>query len=1064
MDNPQQRSIAQIAKEIILTEIKIKKLLKEKGLPLKINADTLSAINDHELVMKLRLLLKERKDYYLEYTSDKEIRSPQRKLRKRKTFNNNNNYTDIDWEIGKTKFFDSDKGFGFIKCWSDNKDYYANSRNCDKGLYEDDIVVFKLAPSRSKPGSQEAVLVSELASFNSDYKFLIEQYFKYSNDEFRNTIIKILPDQEIGKIAEKELAEFSSVKNDEEYSRLKQLINKYIDTIIHERLLGLLNSNNSPFNQVANPSIYLQAWLDGIVNVHPNYNLLEEYFQRSGRDDQISLLAKVDDQTKNKLFQSVLLKKDPIVTLDFIVAYIKVINSISPYQSIKDKLFDKTYQEDKKGFELFTGAMKHFKETLDEKQEFDLFINGYMVSFSSEYVLSNISILSNAEIEKVINTKALCDSDTFNLINTCLQISIDSFLEIEKSSSTDNKEIKRSDSYYNSIEQIAWALKQARSYISDANFKLLENKILDKLPEKVFVSLWEDNYIVTPPVSSLAKILLSNENLSNKVNLWVRQNNLGRNEVIDILKSNIQKFKRITTSQQFYNHNDHLVTLLDFRIDAELLEDIITPENKWFSKLINWVDGSSEEFDFDEFKTKMVFLNSKHQIIFLKKLFWLAQSGKFELTVEKLLELTRIDFDIYSINEKINHEVPLDISVDIVIEFIKSYVEKGKPLLENDLLNIVLRNLNFNKKYRFKIADLFEKCTGRLEAKYDWNTAGTLRKLPFGDNKYYYVLDFEYNADLVEKVKKIPGRRWYTNKKNWGIPATSKEAVYEFARNNNFFIDEEGSNYKNNSHLATFSRKDIPNGIKYCEGVKAKNKDYQFDKEFWWCASQPCFGRCESIHEQEEWKQYTLLDFLLILGIEYNDQSNDIYYEFISLINRFNRLLEKLYCNECNNILYPVKKSNYAHYRVTLFSCANAECKEHNKEIYLHHCLNGKCNSIIDSRESKKCPNGLYICSDEECGSCCSHNMLERRLNSLKATGGYISTSLQKAVDDKLGHQERAEQYCYKCGKLMDEIADEFFKCNACGIKYDLGKNKFKRPNRHLGKNLGIKSKTPPIS
>jgi hypothetical protein len=188
-----------------------------------------------------------------------------------------------------------------------------------------------------------------------------------------------------------------------------------------------------------------------------------------------------------------------------------------------------------------------------------------------------------------------------------------------------------------------------------------------------------------------------------------------------------------------------------------------------------------------------------------------------------------------------------------------------------------------------------------------------------------------------------------------------------------------------------------------------------FKREFWWCGGQPCFSKCETIHQTEEWEKYTLLDFCEILGLN-TDETNKIgdyvpkgyYYQFISLINRFNRLLDKLYCQDCNHILYPSDfgTSHFAAHTVVRFQCRNESCSN-NDEIYLNHCLNGQCNCIIDSRVSKRCDNGLFIC--DNCGSCCSHNMLERRLSNLKLTGGYIHDNLVKCVNEKLGHLERGE-------------------------------------------------------
>lgn len=162
-----------------------------------------------------------------------------------------------------------------------------------------------------------------------------------------------------------------------------------------------------------------------------------------------------------------------------------------------------------------------------------------------------------------------------------------------------------------------------------------------------------------------------------------------------------------------------------------------------------------------------------------------------------------------------------------------------------------------------------------------------------------------------------------------------------------------------------------------------------------------------------------------------------------------------MYCRSCDQILYPDESSNYAAYTVVRFSCQNETCIEHRKVVYLNHCLNGKCNSIIDNRDSKRCHyenhvdfSGLYICSD--CGSCCSHEMLSRRLSSLESNGGFIHPELRTKVSEQLGHLERAEYFCYKCGNDMTEFSPTLFKCNNCLIEYDLNKFKLNHPHKHL--------------
>ena len=210
--------------------------------------------------------------------------------------------------------------------------------------------------------------------------------------------------------------------------------------------------------------------------------------------------------------------------------------------------------------------------------------------------------------------------------------------------------------------------------------------------------------------------------------------------------------------------------------------------------------------------------------------------------------------------------------------------------------------------------------------------------------------------------------------------------------------------------------------------------------EFWWCNNSPCFQN--NINHHQSWKEYTLFDFMNILELNMDEQKKDgsivydgLYTRFVTFINRFNKLLEKLYCTECNHILYPVESSNFAAYSVTKFSCKNENCSCKNQTVYLNHCLNPQCNETIDSRISKKCSNGLYIC--EKCGSCCSHKMFKRRLDKL-ITNGQNDLRLGQLVTNNEGHLEKAEYFCYKCGQVMIEHPNNKFKCNHCNIDYNL--------------------------
>src|SRR5690606_8978515 len=241
------------------------------------------------------------------------------------------------------------------------------------------------------------------------------------------------------------------------------------------------------------------------------------------------------------------------------------------------------------------------------------------------------------------------------------------------------------------------------------------------------------------PLSSISNFLKITEEPQSKIDKWLSRNKITKDDITSILKSNIQSQEDIKNRKEYYVLNNHLQALANLDLDVCTIEDIVPKSNLWFYKLALWLEGISTEFNFDEFKTSLVFLSPNHQIRFLKKLFWLAHTNKFDLTVEKLSQLTRIDFDIYKSNQEHNPDVPLDISVDIVIEAIKSFSENQKFLFDSDLLTIVLKDIILNKMHKFKIKGLFEECAGRYEAEFNWNRNGEVRKVPFGNNQFYFA-------------------------------------------------------------------------------------------------------------------------------------------------------------------------------------------------------------------------------------------------------------------------------------------------------------------------------------
>lgn len=240
----------------------------------------------------------------------------------------------------------------------------------------------------------------------------------------------------------------------------------------------------------------------------------------------------------------------------------------------------------------------------------------------------------------------------------------------------------------------------------------------------------------------------------------------------------------------------------------------------------------------------------------------------------------------------------------------------------------------------------------------------------------------------------------------------------------------------------------------FCEGRLSNELDRSHGLPFYWCANLPCFRRVIRFRTTEEWEKYTILDFMRIFKIpvdytsKYKGTTKFGYYIiFNSYLKSFAKFYEHLKCRECGKLLHPKDISNFATMSVTEFSCQNPECVVKDNIVYLNNCFNRpKCTAVIDSRDSKKCPNGRYICP--ECGGCCSTDNERKRLDNLRMTGGYISQNLQFFIEHQNGHWERNEFYCYKCGEKM-VLQNGEKVCPKCGAGYGQSKGLTKSPENN---------------
>lgn len=196
------------------------------------------------------------------------------------------------------------------------------------------------------------------------------------------------------------------------------------------------------------------------------------------------------------------------------------------------------------------------------------------------------------------------------------------------------------------------------------------------------------------------------------------------------------------------------------------------------------------------------------------------------------------------------------------------------------------------------------------------------------------------------------------------------------------------------------------------------------------CQNDMCFVTC--IKKAPDWKQYTLIHILEIIGYHVLDETEagliptPVYIQFVTQINKAIRFTKRLICRECGHILFPARQQGHSKFKCLLLSCP-----EYNKEVYLNYCHDCK-KGIIDSRDTKQCPNGMYICPS--CDSCCSNKYFESMAERYRIIGKKTPSFILRNIGN--GHRDRNMFFCNKCGAqkvdIIDGAGNREWRCLVC--------------------------------
>lgn len=554
----------------------------------------------------------------------------------------------------------------------------------------------------------------------------------------------------------------------------------------------------------------------------------------------------------------------------------------------------------------------------------------------------------------------------YNTIQIGVHLKITSLLEKATDKKIVEQLFERFENYVNThlrIESIVeeeylkGLLKVCKSFFLN-NYNKIADLIEKNISAELAHKLWLDSFVETCQIDYIASIILS-------ATQQTKRTIFGKCSEAD--KSNIffkvlYSYKNIDTEPKLKVIKEFLKLSKEFA--AEKHEKILTaainvcPD---YFKLNLWLEDYHETLDFNSYKLYTITLSPADQKKFVKKVLKNIHEGKANISVEELTTLNVIDFETSKLAEKVD-ESHLDYSTSIILNVISELQSQTKLETPKETNSAEHRIYDLiikqikEPKDILQIEGYFDECGGRC------------------------------NVSVHEE----------------------KNEVGEVTAHN--------VSYHRNEH---YKAKNHP----ICDGRKAVNRTTKepllSDEkvEYWWCANQKCFKPSREIHNSTDWEKYSLLDFLTILKVDFKETDLEIY---LNIINKANRFLKHLKCRECNHILYPKGKTQYAFYGVSNFSCNTENCSEKGKEIYLSHCLNGYCEMEIDSRDCVKCkPPGLdaescgwYVCNF--CHSCCSGQQLERRK--------YVyDTILHKEYKCHIkGHRDLGIVSCNKCGDSME--------------------------------------------
>lgn len=292
------------------------------------------------------------------------------------------------WHLGEIQFFDSDKGFGFVKSLDNQQEYFIHiSKIATFPIEKNDKVVFQLEKSRRNKGAFEAIYLRLLSKFKFDNDFLIQQFIEISQIDFKQKILEALPSKYILYLLESEISRQTIISNDTEFKFFLQLVSqiyKLFNTYISKEDIETIISKHA--EKIASDDYSIRLWVENIIRSNPSFKIVGSFFYKQDDTVKLRIYKKLTPTEKTELFRKFKNEQNFLATLQLLSKIINVEKEKYIQKELVSIIFESESYENsitETPVNIFNETIVIFKTLPDDISHF--FIEAYY-TFTPDYL------------------------------------------------------------------------------------------------------------------------------------------------------------------------------------------------------------------------------------------------------------------------------------------------------------------------------------------------------------------------------------------------------------------------------------------------------------------------------------------------------------------------------------------------------------------------------------------------------------------------------------------------------------------------------------------------------